>query len=67
MPEPVAAEPQLARELGLRDLVLFLIPVRLRAHAGWPTAASAGSGTVTLWLGDGADLRRAAAASPSQH
>ncbi|HEV8146269.1 MAG TPA: APC family permease [Bryobacteraceae bacterium] len=50
MPDPVAAEPQLERELGLRDLVLFLIPCvcgpRWLAYA-----ASAGSGTVTLWLG----------------
>jgi amino acid transporter len=43
------AEPQLERELGLRDLVLFLVPCICGPR--WIAyAASAGSGTVTLWL-----------------
>src|SRR5256885_19763 len=49
MPEPVAAEPQLQRELGLRDLSLFLIPCLVGPR--WiAAAANAGPGTITLWV-----------------
>jgi amino acid transporter len=43
------AEPTLRRELGLRDLTLFLITCMTAAR--WiPAAAHAGPGSVTLWL-----------------